>query len=108
MPFGFVFRKAVLWHDGQEYLFRELIEVRNRESMQWNFRCEARHGVTIEAAIDGRGPSVHRLSYIKTDCSGSFEVLNNSLASASLLIRGPGGAAERLETKTGAVLEMVG
>jgi hypothetical protein len=34
--------------------------------------------------------------------------VNISLASASLLIRGAGGAVERLETKTGAVLEMVG
>ena len=26
MPFGLVFRKAVLWHDGQEYVFRDLRE----------------------------------------------------------------------------------
>jgi hypothetical protein len=108
MPFGLVFRKAVLWHEGQEYLFREFSEAGDRESMQWNFRCGARNGLAIESAIDGRGPSLHRLPYIKTDCSGSFEVVNNSLASASLLIRGAGGAVERLETKTGAVLEMVG
>ena len=94
--------------DGQEYLFREFSEAGDRESMQWNFRCGARNGLAIESAIDGRGPSLHRLPYIKTDCSGSFEVVNNSLASASLLIRGAGGAVERLETKTGAVLEMVG
>jgi hypothetical protein len=34
--------------------------------------------------------------------------MNNSLASASLLIETASGAAERLETATGAVLEMVG
>jgi hypothetical protein len=76
--------------------------------LQWNFQCAARNGLQIEAAIDARGPSVHRLPYVKTDCSGSFEVVNNSLASASLLIHGAGGATERLQITTGAVLEMVG
>jgi hypothetical protein len=109
MPFGLVFRKAVLWHNGQEYSFRNLRERDgSRESLQWNFRCAARNGLRIEAAIDGRGPSVHRLPYIKTDCSGSFEVVNNSLASASLVIQPADGPSERLETTTGAVLEMVG
>jgi len=109
MPFGLVFRKAVLWHNGQKYSFRNLQEAaRSRDSLQWNLRCVARNGLQIEAAIDGRGPSVHRLPYLKTDCRGSFEVANNSLASASLLIEAAGEPAERLETTTGAVLEMVG
>jgi hypothetical protein len=109
MPFGLVFRKGVLWHDGQKYSLRSLKEtVRNREALQWNFRCIAQNGLQLEATIDGRGPSVHRLPYIKTDCTGSFEVMNNSLASASVLIQSAGGEAERLETSTGAVLEMVG
>ncbi len=109
MPFGLVFRKAVLWHDRQQYLFRDLRETgRSRESLQWNFRCAGRNGIQLEATIDGRGPSGHRLLYTKTDCTGSFEVVNNSLALASLLIESAGGAAERLETTTGAVLEMVG
>jgi hypothetical protein len=109
MPFGLVFRKAVMWHDGEKTVFRNLRESGNgRESMQWIFRCAGRNGVRVEAAIDGRGPSVHRLPYIKTDCSGSFEVVNNSLASASLLIQRGDGSSERLETTTGAVLEMVG
>jgi hypothetical protein len=109
MPFGLVFRKAVMWHDGEKTVFRDLRESGDgRESMQWIFRCAGRNGVRVEAAIDGRGPSVHRLPYIKTDCSGSFEVVNNSLASASLLIQRGDGSSERLETTTGAVLEMVG
>jgi len=108
MPFGLVFRKAVLWHDGQQYIFRNFQDDGNtRENMQWNFHCVARNGFRLEAAIDGRGPSMHRLPYLKTDGMGSFEVANNSLASASLVIASPGGPAERLETATGAVLEIV-
>jgi len=109
MPFGLVFRKAVLWHNGQQHVFRDVRETGDiHENMKWNFRCAARNGFRIEAAIDGRGPSLHRLPYLKTDCSGSFEVANNSLASASLVIKSAGAEAERLETPTGAVLERVG
>ena len=108
MPFGLVFRKAVLWHDGQQHVFRNVQETCDRDNMQWKFRCATRNGVRIEAAIDGRGPSVHRLPYLKTDCSGTFEVVNNSMASASLLLESAGRTAERFETATGAVLEMVG
>ena len=109
MPFGLVFRKAVLWHDQQQYVFRDLREVTGaREAMQWNFRCIARSGFQLEAAIDGSSPSVHRVPYLKTDCSGSFEVTNNSLAAASLLIEEPDRPAQKLETEASAVLEMVG
>jgi len=109
MPLGLTFRKAVLWHDGQKYLFRDLQGISSsREKLQWNFCSAARNGFRLEAAIDGHGPSVHRLPYLKTDCTGAFEVANNSLASASILIQGGGGGPERLETATGAVLEMVG
>jgi hypothetical protein len=109
MPFGLVFRKAVLWHDGQQHVFRGLDETeRDRESMQWKFRTVARNGIRLEAAIDGRGSSLHRLPYVKTDCSDTFEVANNSLAYASLLLERAGGTSERLETTAGAVLEMVG
>jgi hypothetical protein len=108
MPFGLVFRKAVLWHDVQQHIFRNLREAADRDNMHWKFHCAARNGLRLEAVIDGRGPSVHRLPYIKTDCSGSFEVRNNSLASASLLLQSAGGTAERFETAKGAALEMVG
>jgi hypothetical protein len=76
--------------------------------MQWNFHCADRSGWQLEAEIDGRGSSLHRLPYVKTDCSGTFDVRNNSLASAQVLIQAPDRPAERLETSTGAVLEMAG
>ncbi len=109
MPFGLVFRKAVLWHNGVQHVFRNLRDTDSRlEPMQWNFHCAARNGMQLEAAIDGRGASVHRLPYLRTDCSGSFEVVNNSLASASLVIQSAGRPVDKLETNKGAVLEIVG
>ncbi len=113
MPLGLTFRKAVLWHEGQQHVFRNLQEKnRNAEEFAWTFRCASRDGLQLEAAFDGAGPCLHRLPYIKTNCSGSFEVTNNSLAKASVrLERGLGqlgAAATQLETTTGAVLEMVG
>jgi hypothetical protein len=45
---------------------------------------------------------------VKTDCTGSFEVANNSLARAVLRLERRGRPDETLETRTGAVLEMVG
>lgn len=109
MPFGLVFRKVVLWHEGKVYTFRDLRESSSgAENFQWHFRSRARNGLGFEVFIDGRGPSMHRLPYVKTDCSGSFEVTNNSLASATLRLERPDGSAEKLETATGAVLEMAG
>ena len=113
MPFGLVFRKAVLWHESREYVFRKLQEKnRNADEFAWKFRCSSKDGLQLEAAFDGAGLGLHRLPYVKTNCSGSFEVANNSLARASVrLERGLGqlgGAATQLETTNGAVLEMVG
>jgi hypothetical protein len=108
MPFGLVFRKAVLWHEGQLHVFRNLKETGDRNTMQWDFACSGRNGMRLQATIDGRGASVHHLPYVKTDCSGTFEVANNSLASASLLLEIAGRAPTKLETTGGAVLEIVG
>jgi hypothetical protein len=109
MPFGLVFRKAVLWHGGHVHEFRALREQCNdRKKMLWDFSSSSRDGWKVQAAIDGGGSSVHRLPYVKTNCSGTFEVSNNSFASASLVITGSDGVEERLETPNGAVLEMVG
>jgi hypothetical protein len=58
--------------------------------------------------FDGMGPSIHRLPYLKTNCTDTFEVVNNSLASATVLLEQGGRAIEILETNVGAVLEMVG
>jgi len=109
MPLGLVFRKAVLWHDEKASRFGELREVRKaREEMQWEFACTSADGIQLEVTIDGRGPSLHRLPYVKTNCSGTFEVSNNSLASAAILIRGANDSVETLETSKGVVLEMGG
>lgn len=108
MPLGLVFRKAVLWHDGEEFIFRNLKETGNRQEMLWCFNSSHRNGMKLEVTIDGGGPHVHRLPYIKTNCSGSFQVANNSLASASLVLETANGEAIKLETTGGAVLEIVG
>ena len=109
MPFGLMFRKAVLWHDGKAREFRNLQDMRrDPDELRWTFRGETKDGFRLEGAIDGAGPSIHRLPYVKTDCEGSFEVANNSLASAVLRWERPGKPVETLETSNGAVLEMVG
>jgi len=109
MPFGLVFRKAVLWHEGEKHEFRNLKEIkRNPDELGWGFCCSTKDGFRLEAAIDGAGPSIHRLPYVKTDCTGSFEVANNSLSKAILNLERRGRPDETLETNTGAVLEMVG
>lgn len=109
MPLGLVFRKAVLWHDSQAYMFRNLREFRLRqEQMQWEFGATSRNGLRLQAGTNGCGASLHRVPYVRTNCSGSFEVSNNSLASASMVITRSNGLVEQFETSTGAVLEMVG
>jgi hypothetical protein len=108
MPFGLVFRKAVLWHCGQPHEFRNLQESRrDPEQFVWNFHGLSKEGIRLEATIDGSGTSLHRLPYVKTNCTGSFEVTNNSLARAVLRLERPGKSVETFETDVGAVLEMV-
>jgi hypothetical protein len=109
MPLGLVFRKAVLWHEGKRHEFRNLQELRrDPDELAWNFRGATKDGFRLEAAIEGAGPSRHRLPYVKTDCKGSFEVANNSLARAVLRLERRDRAVEILETSMGAALEMVG
>ena len=109
MPFGLVFRKVVLWHEGESHEFRRLQETRrDPNGLSWNFHCSAKNGLYLEAGIDGGGPSLHRLPYVKTDCAGTFEVSNNSLAKAVVRLEQQGRPVETLETSGGAVLEMVG
>jgi hypothetical protein len=109
MPLGLTFRKAVLWHNRERIVFRKFQErERKRANLQWQFCCRNGHGLEVEAAFDGSGTTLHRLPYMKTDCSGSFEVANNSLARAALCVKAPSGEVERLETTTGAVVEMTG
>ena len=107
MPFGLVFRKAVLWHEGKLHVFRNLRESIDQEKFTWSFSCARRAGIQLALSIDGTGGSIHRLPYLKTDCSGTFEVTNNSLSKATLRLKWADGHVEELHTETGAVLEMV-
>lgn len=108
LPLGLPFRKALLWHGGRPYTFKRWGEVsRDRENLQWSFRS-ASGAASVSVAIDGAGPSLHRLPYLRTDCSSSFEVANNSLARATLDLSRPGHPPVQLATDGGAVGEMVG
>jgi hypothetical protein len=109
MPLGLVFRKAVLWHEGVQHVFRNLRELEiHRETFGWDFRCSTDDGVELEVAIDGSGPGMHALPYLRTNCKGSFEVVNNSLSKAQIRLRRHGQPVEVLETNSGAVLEKGG
>jgi hypothetical protein len=109
MPLGLAFRKCVLWHEGSEYVFRKLQEEpRPPGALQWNFRCVGKNSLQLDVAIDGRGASVHRLPYLKTDCSGTFDVLNNSLASAVVRLHRRDAHAQELKATHGAALEFAG
>jgi len=109
MPLGLVFRRAVLWHQGHEHIFPQMCEfLRERGPLIWSFCCPNAKFRSLEVDVRGRKDFVHRLPYSKTDCSGQFEVANDSLASARLILRLPGRGAEELTTDTGAVLEMAG
>lgn len=108
MPLGLVFRKAVLWHEGRHYAFRNVKEIaRGADEFQWKFQCSKKNQLTVEAFFDGTGPEIHRLPYLKTDCSGNFEVTNNSLSRATLHLK-RGDQVQQLSTEGGAVLEMAG
>jgi hypothetical protein len=108
MPFGLRFRKALLWHRGQWYVFRRFREaLRDPETLRWTCTCSDSHRNQVELHADGTGESLHRLPYLKTDCSGTFDVANNSLAEARLMVC-VDGTVEHLLTKNGAVLEMAG
>jgi hypothetical protein len=108
MPLGLTFRKVVLWHDQREYVLRSIREMEHAsDEMLWAFDCSGA-GLRLHASIDGRGVSAHRLPYVKTNCTGTFEVTNNSLASAFLVIERDGTPTETLSTESGAVLEVVG
>src|SRR5258708_4303968 len=109
MPFGLIFRKAVLWHDGERYTFRKFSETeRDSRQFSWKLECTDARGAHVELSVRGRERFVHRLPYVKTNCSGRFEVANDSLALAHMVLQLPGRTAEELITDSGAALEMVG
>ena len=108
MPLGLVFRKAVLWHNGRQHVFRNLRETKEDDEFAWTFRGSNKGGLSLDATFCGAEQNIHRLPYLKTDCSGTFEVTNNSFASASVRVERDGMPVEELRTTNGAVLEIVG
>jgi hypothetical protein len=109
MPLGLVFRRAVLWHEGREYVFRQMTEFeRNPSQLLWTFCCPNAKFRAIQVEVRGRNGFIHHLPYSRADCSGQFEVVNDSLAIASMKLLFPGRTDEELITDTGAVLEMTG
>jgi hypothetical protein len=110
IPLGLRVRRALLWHGGELFRFTEFEELnRDSERLIWVLKCRSReHAVTVLAFVDGRGASLHRLAYVKTDCAGTLAVANNSLARATLYFAPPGRPLQVLSTDGGAVLEMVG
>jgi hypothetical protein len=110
MPLGMRFRKAVLWTGSEMHTFRKFQNVqRDKENLSWSFDCvDPRRGTRLEVSIAGGGPSLHRLPYLKTDCSGTFDVANNSLAGATLKFSRHGQPDVELTTESNAVLEMTG
>jgi len=109
MPFRLTFRKAIVCHDGQVRVFRSLRELRrDAQTMVWEVAGSDRDGTTVAIRIEGPALTTHRLPYVKTDCAGSFEVANNSLARAKVRLLLPGQTPVELTTEIGAVLEMTG
>jgi len=109
LPFGFLFRKAVLWHKGTATTFKNLREseiVHREEHLKWAFVAN-RGDLSFNAAIEASDAGIHRLPYIRTNCSGSFPVSNASLAQATIRILAK-NRDESLQTLSGAVLEMGG
>jgi hypothetical protein len=92
------------------HIFKQLREMhRDPSNLRWEFVCaNPRQGLRLIAAIDGSGPSLHRLPYLKTDCSGTFEVSTTRLARAKLDLSRPGQPPVKFWTSSGAVLEMAG
>lgn len=110
MPLGMRFRKAVLWTGHEAHVFNKLESPqRDAEGLTWSFDCsDQRRGTRLQVSIAGGGPSQHRLPYFKTDCSGTFDVANNSVAAATLKFVRHGQPDVELATPMNAVLEMVG
>jgi hypothetical protein len=109
MPLGLVFRRSVLWHKGMQHVFSNIREIRRQQrNLTWRYQSRSRDGLRLDATLDGTGPGLHVLPYLKTDCSGNFDVFNNSLARAIVHLQHNDGSSETLETRTGAVLEMGG
>lgn len=111
LPFGWTFRKVVLWHEGCASIMKSVEErqiVKKADSLNWEFSAIGPDGRQIQASIAGTAPSIHRLLYARTDGLGTFPVVNASLAHATLTISKKGAPSQTLRTDGGAVLEMGG
>jgi hypothetical protein len=109
MPLGLIFRNAVWWHQGKPTTLRRIEEtaiVNDPDKLGWTLAGAAADGSRVVATVEGASPEIHHLPYVKTDCSGTLQVTNASLARAKVYF-GKNGS-ELLETATGAVLEMGG
>ena len=107
LPFGMVFRHAVLWYQGKVHHLRRVKEravVRDAQRLQWAFEGVTPDATRVEAMVEGLAPGIHRSPYTRTDGKSTFPVSNASLARATLRI----GENELLETDGGAVLEIGG
>lgn len=109
MPLRMLFRRVVFWHEGREHVFRDLQDLQREPSqLSWSFFCLNPKVSALKVEVVGRKGLIHRLPYFKTDCSGQFEVANDSLATARMTWYTPGGAPRELTTDSGAVIEMAG
>lgn len=109
MPLGLVFRTVVIWHQGREYVFRSLQNLQwDPSQLVWSFLGLNAKVPAVKIEVQGRKGLIHHLPYFKTDCSGQFEVANDSLATARMTWYTPGSPPKELSTDTGAVIEMAG
>ena len=109
MPLGLTIRKVVLWHEGREHVFRSLQNLQwDPTQLIWGFFSLNPKVSALKVEVQGRKGFIHHLPYFKTDCSGQFEVANDSLAAARMTWYTPGGAPKELATDTGAVIERAG
>jgi len=108
LPFGFLFRKAVFWHNGNAIILKHLRETEiicGPHNLAWAFSAKSGN-FSLHAIIEADAPGIHELPYAKTDCAGTFAVRNASLARAT--VRFGESQGEVLETPHGAVLEFGG
>lgn len=109
MPLGMMFRRVVIWHEGREHVFRDLRGLpQDPSELVWRFCFPNHKFLAGEIEVAGRKGLIHHLPYFKTDCSGQFEVANDSLATARMTWSTPGNPPKELSTDTGAVIEMAG